>query len=138
MKTRLLPTELEISKSFERELSQFLADRCGAINDNIAYLAIDVNESPDVLLHQIGDEVHMTLEEVALRFNFDPAAIYVSVFWSHKSGSFPVYPDNTIRPDDLVFGVEELEEQADWMRNRFKSKPDPDPNQALLFADKAE
>jgi len=60
-----------------------------------------------------------------LRFNLDYLKYPITLYWKYKNGQLPLYPYEVVLAKDIEFWIEGLDEFADEIRERFKSKPQP-------------
>ena len=125
MKTRTLTSKFEISKSFEKLSSAFLAQKLMQINPFIEYVTINMVTCSEVKIKIDKGQVIMWIERVGLAGNFHSVYTPVTFYWKYKNGELPLYPHEEVEEKDIQFWIEILDEFADRIRERFKSKPEP-------------
>ena len=125
MKAKTLTSKFEISKSFEKISSAFLAQKLVQINPFIEYVTINMVTCSEVKIISDKGPVIMWIEKVGLAGNFHKTYTPVTLYWKYKNGELPLYPHEEVEEKDIQFWIEGLDEFADRIRERFKSNPEP-------------
>lgn len=125
MKTKILTNELKVSRTFEKTVTDFLAKESVTINPFIEYITINMYSCSGTKILSEDNSILMYLERVGLKYNFDNSNFRFTLYWKYKNGELPLYPHEEVEEKDIQFWIEGLDEFADRIRERFKSKPEP-------------
>ena len=126
MKSKIIIWKFEVSKSFERIMSAFLLQESTKINPYIEYMTINLSFASTVVSSEVvNNEIIMRIVRVGLIYNLDNLNFITTLYWKYKNGELPLYPHEEVEEKDIQFWIEGLDEFADRIRERFKSKPEP-------------
>lgn len=89
------------------------------------YLTINLTLCPETKTDVPRDTIIMKMERLGLMYNLDKINYRVTLQWKYKNGKLPLYPHEEVEEKEIQFWIEGLDELADEIRERFKSKPQP-------------
>ena len=127
MKIKILNGKQTISKTFSGSLSLFLSEVSLRINPILEYLTINLTLCPEAKTEILGDKITVKMERLGLMYNLDKINYRVTLYWKYKNGKLPLYPyeEVKVKEKDIQFWIEGLDEFANEIQERFKSKPKP-------------
>lgn len=125
MKIKILNWKHIISKTFSESLGLFFSKESLKINPLLEYLTINLTLCPEAKVEILRDTIIMKMDRLGLMYNLDKINYRVILYWKYKNGELPLYPHEEIEEKDIQFWIEGLDEFADEIRERFKSKPEP-------------